>query len=330
MMFSKRLFLCALLLLPTADARGASSVAEAKIIVSVTDEHGQPVSNAHVSVAFDTPRSALDLWKGLKAEHVGGLTDGHGMFTASGQTVRGIRLAATLAGYYKSTQAFQFSKEEGGRWTPYSPTLGVVLRKRDDPVPLLAKKLHSVELPATDAALGYDLLAGDWVAPHGRGVEPDLAFTLVRDYRGRFEYSSTLTIAMTGKHDGFVGIQDRDVIPESELRFPREAPDGEYDTTNIVLTVSVRPGQGEKLTYSTATQNFFFRVRTEVDENGRVKKALYGKLIGPIEWGLHDTKTGKLRLTYYVNPEPNDRNLEFDPEKNLFKNLKWFEQVKEP
>ena len=37
-----------------------------------------------------------------------------------------------------------------------------------------------------------------------------------------------------------------------------------------------------------------------------------------------------LRFTYYLNPTPNDRNMEFDPKRNLFQNLKSTEQVNMP
>ncbi len=35
-------------------------------------------------------------------------------------------------------------------------------------------------------------------------------------------------------------------------------------------------------------------------------------------------------FTYYLNPSPNDRNLEFDPKRNLFTNLGEFVTVSEP
>ena len=33
---------------------------------------------------------------------------------------------------------------------------------------------------------------------------------------------------------------------------------------------------------------------------------------------IHCAAIGVLRFTYYYNPKANDRNLEFDPKKNLF------------
>ena len=35
-------------------------------------------------------------------------------------------------------------------------------------------------------------------------------------------------------------------------------------------------------------------------------------------------------FTYYLNPKPNDLNVEFDPKKNLIKDLQPIEEVKEP
>jgi hypothetical protein len=37
-----------------------------------------------------------------------------------------------------------------------------------------------------------------------------------------------------------------------------------------------------------------------------------------------------MQFTYYLNPTPNDRNIEFDPKQNLIHNLKSFERVTAP
>jgi hypothetical protein len=57
-----------------------------------------------------------------------------------------------------------------------------------------------------------------------------------------------------------------------------------------------------------------------------VKSALYGKIAGPISCGAQ----GYIEFTYYLNPTPNDRNMESDPTKNLFQNLTDDQQVKAP
>ena len=65
-------------------------------------------------------------------------------------------------------------------------------------------------------------------------------------------------------------------------------------------------------------QNYIFRVRTKVNERGEIISALYGKIHGRIETGGYLQPLPRLQFTYYLNPTPNDRNIEFDPEKNLF------------
>jgi hypothetical protein len=37
-----------------------------------------------------------------------------------------------------------------------------------------------------------------------------------------------------------------------------------------------------------------------------------------------------MQFRYYLNPTPNDRNMECDPKQNLLKGLKSSEQVREP
>lgn len=325
----RRVFLLLMIVLLPGLACAALGVADASVTVRITDEDGLPVKNAEVVVSFNQPKT-MSAWDGVKGVPIKGTTGADGVIAAASPTLKKIHVAAEKDGYYPSSTYYSFDREEGGRWQLWNPTLEVRLRKMISPVPLKAKWFFDVELPATNITIGYDMLIGDWVAPRGGGVESDVTFTLVRDYMGRSDYASTLTIATAQKHDGFVAISDRDVISQSAFRFPRQAPEIGYDETHIVLSASVRPGQSDKQISSTEAQNLFFRIRTELDESGHVKRALYGKLIGPVECSLHDTQTGKLRLTYYLNPKPNDRNLEFDPRKNLFENLQWFERVKDP
>ena len=72
---------------------------------------------------------------------------------------------------------------------------------------------------------------------------------------------------------------------------------------------------------------FAFRTRVKLDKNGDIKEANYGKIYGPINYG---NGVRKIQFTYYFNPTPNDRNLEFNPKANLFKNLTSLEEVSAP
>jgi hypothetical protein len=65
-------------------------------------------------------------------------------------------------------------------------------------------------------------------------------------------------------------------------------------------------------------QNYYFRIRS----NGDTDKSLYGKIDGNIEFSRFGYSNGAIRFTYYLNPSQGDNNIEFDPKRNLFKNLK--------
>lgn len=58
-------------------------------------------------------------------------------------------------------------------------------------------------------------------------------------------------------------------------------------------------------------RNYYFRVRTKLDEKGDIESAHYGKIYGDF-----------MSFVYFLNPTPNDRNVEFDPKKNLLQGEK--------
>ena len=67
---------------------------------------------------------------------------------------------------------------------------------------------------------------------------------------------------------------------------------------------------------------YCFRIRTERDENGKVKSSLYGKIYGDPSFFLEGSDRWKQKICgisylYYLNPAPNDRNLEWDRKTNL-------------
>ena len=77
-------------------------------------------------------------------------------------------------------------------------------------------------------------------------------------------------------------------------------------------------------------RNYFLRVRSVLDSQGKVVSALYGKIDGDIRFSPIRSKTCSLMFTYYLNPTANERNLEFDVQRNLLINLKDGEQVNAP
>ena len=71
--------------------------------------------------------------------------------------------------------------------------------------------------------------------------------------------------------------------------------------------------------------NHFFRIRSE-EKDEEYYKSMYGKIHGDIRFGVIGSKTGYVIFKYYLNPDYTN-NLEFDRNRNLFINLKSFEEV---
>jgi hypothetical protein len=104
---------------------------------------------------------------------------------------------------------------------------------------------------------------------------------------------------------------------ESALHSPHEAPADGYQP-EWIQTELKRPGE-PTVANRDANRNYFFRIRTVLDQNGKVKSAIYGKIYGDF-----------LQFRYYLNPAANSRNMEFDTKRDLVTHLRPVEQVKAP
>jgi len=193
------------------------------------------------------------------------------------------------------------------------------LRAVGDPVPLCVKQLDgmNIELLRTGQPRGFDLQRGDWVAPAGAGVFADLSLQLVP--AGPDRRSLTLRLRIPGEENGIQRIES-DPRNASALKLPYHAPQSGYRSE---LTLPVGESYLPRLVKDQERQeldNYFLRVRGLTDDQGRFSGALYGKIVGPIrpffDWRQGDRLV--LYLHYYLNPTPDDTNLELDPSHNLF------------
>lgn len=285
--------------------------------VKVIGEDGNPVAGADVTVSYDVPMTPGS--DKPRFGEVKGITDDNGMSTAS-HTDSSWELGVTVkkAGYYVTHAGYQFYYDENRR----HPSFTLMLKKIGKPIPMYVKCLNSL-VPALDKPVGFDLIVGDWVAPYGKGTETDIVFTAHTEKRSEFDWDSKLTVSFPNPGDGIqkfdapVLIQDAK-MGQSDLRSLHEAPAEGYQP-QWVQTTSCRPHRGGYSGNRNPNHNYYFRVRTVLDENGNVKSALYGKIYGDF-----------MQFTYYLNPTPNDRNVEFDPKHNLLGGLKSYEQVQAP
>lgn len=270
------------------------------VTLKALDETGQPVAGADVWVAFST---ASPEGKPVD-QRITGLTDTNGVF-ATDHTDRSVQLAfhAEKAGYYPVSivHYLGFSPEKDDVNWNAAPilTLKRVLR----PIPMYAKFITR-DPPVTNKPVGYDLTTGDWVPPYGKGQMTDIVFLKEFSQHSRNDYDYKLTVSFPKQGDGLqefsVPVEQR----KSGLRSPHEAPESDYEPEITRVNIS-HPPERVKWDYD-ENRNYFFRVRTVLDERGNVKSGLYGKIYGDF-----------MQFCYYLNPTPNDRNIEFDPKRNL-------------
>jgi hypothetical protein len=161
-------------------------------------------------------------------------------------------------------------------------------------------------------------MIGDWVSPNGKGVSTDIIFTGKLNRKDRNDFDYKLTVSFPKPDDGIQEFIVPDAEKGSGLRSPHEAPTNGYQTA-VVKTMSHHPGQGAKDDMNDPNRNYFFRVRTVKDHEGNIVSAHYGKIYGDF-----------MQFSYYLNPTPNDRNIEFDLKQNLLGGLDALEQVNAP
>jgi len=330
---------------------------EAKITIRVIDELGRPVTNAPVSSStIESYREGTAWWGDVPNYHgITVYTDGRGIAemvvpkTESALTY-GVR---NIPGYYWGGGGYNFAKSVEGRWQPWNPTVELTLKAIGVQVPLYARMVLEQKMPNQGVPIGFDLMLGDWVSPYGKGKTPDFIFQM--DSAPTKTITNTVPAYNNGTRTWTQNLWDNRIVirfsnqgdgirfvagdSSSGLPLPRLAPLDGYEST-LNKRAWLEPGTNfvKGMPYGDVfikehsdyqkDANYFFRVRTQTNSSGAIVSALYGKIYGDIV-GLNFGH-GRIGFTYYLNPEPNSRNMEFDPKKNLFKNLKPMEQVTAP
>ena len=322
------LLLCVCVLATAVMAGVLSPYHLGRVTVRVVDEKGMPVANARACIGFSKNIPPGEGW-GTRPFSIVGQTDTNGMFSAEAEANPSGSCSASKEGYYPTLGVdFIFTNIVDNRWEPWNPTMVVMLRKVENPIPMYAKRVPiESEIPVVDAPVGYDLLIGDWVTPDGKGQVADFVFAVTRRVADWKDFETHLLLTFSNSLDGFQEIQEAG--PKgSAFRLPRTAPEALYQGT-WTNSIGYIPGKGYFQTQPKDCIGYFFRVRSVVDEKGKLVHALYGKIKGPIEFDARDSKTAHIGFTYYLNSD-GTRNLEFDPSRNQLTELRSTEQVKDP
>jgi hypothetical protein len=276
------------------------------VTLKIVDEIGVPVTNAECTVSFTLPTKPEEEYRsGTKS----GFTDSNGVFmTANVDCTSRLGFRIKKDGYYPTRERYEFDRQQLQERKIRVPEQTLVLKKIRNPIPMFARDVHE-NPPVTNKPIGFDLAAGNWVAPHGTGKVSDIIFTKYYETKSQTEYRYIITVSFPNSGDGIQeSSRSISLFEGSELRSPHEAPIDGYSTN---LTKEASSGFGKPSVFDfDAKRNYFFRVRTVLDEKGNVKSAHYGKIYGDF-----------MTFTYYLNPQPNSRNLEFDTTRNLMKDV---------
>lgn len=293
---------------------------KAKITIKVVDEEGKPLTGITVGATF---------LYGTKEE---GLADANGKVALEGEaggwdTWYSVR----EKGFYNTFGKYMLSNSVGGKWQPWNPTVTAVVKRIMNPIPMYAKQVDTV-IPATNTACGYDLMIGDWVSPYGKGEKADFTFTLTGFNLAPKNNEAHLKLVLSNCVDGIHRAAEEH--GGSDFALSRYAPTNSYETV-WANDIGNLPGKGYFDTQggtsagiNDKTWGYFFRIRSATNEVGKITGVYYGKIRSAIRFFGCSSRI--LRFTYYLNPTPNDRNLEFDPKRNLLKNLKSTEEVTYP
>lgn len=296
----------------------------AKVSVRVVNENQAPIGGAAVKVDLRNRLTGADVFVTRE-------TDSDGRFTAEGgATPASIGNEITKDGYYEGwVDIPKFSKIDSltNHCLPWNQTYTTVLRPIGTPVALYAKSTWAT-LPAAGQPCGYDLQVGDWVAPSGKGKIADLLLT----YSGHFVNLDDVDVAVTLRFSNpGDGIQPAGLPAEwaySAFRWPRAAPETGYTPTHVSHFGHASRSANFDINETDQTA-YWFRVRT-VEKNGHIVSALYGKIRGGLALAPHGQTTCSVHLRYYLNPTPLDRNLEWDPKRDLLPGLRYDERPREP
>lgn len=192
-----------------------------------------------------------------------------------------------------------------------------------------------------ESVIGFDAENCEAVPPFGQGKTTDFYVVIQSVFRGSSDYNKrsielwkslnldsidegkakygnwthTLTLRFPNPGDGV--ILSPHFWPYCDLRVPHQAPADGY-VSELSLTEEedhlVPPVGLEAKRRYWLHNGFFLRVRSQVDQDGRVISAHYAKIVSPHLTGMY---MQVLRWSFFYNPTPNDRNLEYDFRRNL-------------
>lgn len=289
--------------------------------VNVRDEEGKPVTNAVVNV------KTLKRLVGVNANPgdyrmIVARADTNGVVTVKFDAVASDSTYWLSAdGYYSPPYHDVHYKMKKDHlfyieFAEHEKEESIILRKIKNPIPMYRYRINGAKyLPGENGDYGFDMKAGDWVAPLGKGEVADFYIRKNYDEKAR---STKSALFFKGKGNGAYKMK---AFVDSEFRSCYVA-----DTNAVFGTLfryeywthdHVNPKDGSHRTEVCdvdADECLILRTRCRFDERGNLVSCHYSKIYGKIEiFGWLNF------MSSAFNPAPNDANLEFDARRNLNK-----------
>lgn len=295
-----------------------------KLELTVTNEAKEPMQGVECKAWLNHRGTTSP----LATYVVTGKSDEHGVAELIGKTIRyQTVVAAEASGYHRSTAHGRWASErEGSRWLPWPVKVNLTMKKKVNPHPMYALKMLSgtplswITFPKSDAeSFGFDLIARDWVKPYGKGEVADFVLSTKSGAipKGDHLPAGNMSLSFSNPADGIVAAVDAPA-GGSDLISPVNAPESGYSKE---VFFSNHPRQDGLFPGTELSRRVWvFRVRTKLDNDGKLISAQYGKIQGHPQVLLF-SQGHAFRMTYYLNAKKNDRNLEWDRKNNLFKDL---------
>jgi hypothetical protein len=282
--------------------------------ITIRDDDGRPVPGATASGSFFQDRVVSN----FKSPDHQGESDADGFVRLTGRDDIYVDVWARKAGYYDTTH--RVIVRGGG-----SRQVAVLLREKRNPIAMHARDAL-IRLPEYDRDFGYDLLRGDLVMPGGKGTVTDIVLRVDRWAPNPKEEGAELTIRFPNPLDGQRPMEQKNRWGTSVYKTAYTAPaDGYIGILQAHLKERLGPDPNSKTFaerhYEKFNLNkpFFLRIRSRQDDKGEVVAANYCKVAPGIDlygWG-RESPSPTVGMRHYCNPVPNDRNVEFDIQRNL-------------
>ena len=309
------LMTCAILLINLTACASPSM----KLNISVLDsDSGLPIENAKAEFLFrDYHAKAPGMGWGttVVARTQEKKTSKEGFVTAKGSSNdSSVAVTISRTGYYESYPGASAPKLTHNkllnRWEPWPCEVTVKLKKIKDPV----EKYYSgggsfLQLPEKGKPVGFDMLNGDWVTPHGNGIVADFTVKLVHQKKiDKTHIKCTTDFTFQSKYDG---MQEYQVNQNNQSSFvwPFLAPELGYSTFQAfkdyeMVKESHRPqGRGNNF----RGKKFLIRIRTKRGQQGNIISAYYGNITN-LEF---NSFKNTISFSYKINPNNKSRSLEF-------------------